>query len=169
MLTEELITQMKSLRNDEDNSLWKQGDLMRDHALSKAEMKKLAEILQLKVSTLNNRRMVSIETPEDKRKKEYAWSIYSKFAMIDEPVIRWQLMFSRPSWTIDEATKVVQQQKRPTVQVKPATSKYMIIDDIRIGAKLDDAGKLTVTVSLGSSYDVDVDQNDRKSIIVFTP
>lgn len=168
MLDEELIDAMRKLRDDEDNSLWKQGDLLRDNALTKAEMRKLAELLQRKTSTLEERKRVSTETPSEYRRTEYAWTIYKEFTRIEDPAVRWQLMFSRKDWTYNSAKEAVNLALgKPVAPVANALSKAMVVGDILIKAKLD-KGTLTIKAFVGESYDVDVSQNERITTIELT-
>ncbi|SRR5258706_3306924 len=167
MLNDELVRNMLSLRDDEDSSLWQQGDILRDNALTKAETKKLAEILQRKPSTLDLRRRVSTETPNDKRNKNYSWSIYALFVRIEDPAIRWQLMFSRTEWTIQSASDAVRHVTQGDPKQSQTLSKAMVIGDILVKGKLEN-DVLILKVWLGDSYDVDVSQNGRVTSIEFT-
>jgi hypothetical protein len=170
MLTEQVIDQMRKCGDDEDGSLWKQGDLLRDNPLSKAEMKKLAELLQRKVSTLEMRRRVSTETPNDKRRKEYSWTIYAKFVQIEDQTIRWQLMFSRLDWTYESATKAVRDVLYGDRGPRPdSTTKAMMVGDILVKGRLDKSGVFTVKVWLGEEYDVDHQQTGKVTSLTFTP
>lgn len=163
----EVVDRLSQLRDDEDVALWTQGDVLRDHPLSKADLRKVADILQRKVSTLEMRRRVSVETPADQRKPQYSWSIYSIFIKIEDPAMRWQLMFSRPEWTIQEANETVRGilyggPRKP----KDAITKTMVVNDIMVKGTLE-KGVLTVKVWLGESYDVEVDQNGRTTTLTF--
>lgn len=168
MSISEVANRLSQLRNDEDNALWTQGDVLRDNPLSKADLRKVADILQRKVSTLELRRRVSVETPTDQRKPQYSWSIYSIFIKIEDPAMRWQLMFSRPEWTIPEANETVRGILYGVGPRKPkeAITKTMVVNDIMVKGTLE-KGVLTVKVWLGDSYDVEVDQSGRTTTLTF--
>lgn len=168
MISEEFIAKMIELRDEEDMSLWTQGDLLRDTPLTKSEVKKLAEILSRKASTLELRRRVSTETPDDKRRPEYSWSIYSIFIRIEDPIVRWELMFARKEWTITEANEAVKQATYGGRRTPSAISKAMVVGDILVKGKWE-KGKLTLRVWLGSEYEVEYSGDERTTTITIAP
>lgn len=102
MLTEKLIEEMSELCLSENQTLWAQGDLLVKAALDTAELTKLAEKLQRKVSTLRDREMVAREVPAAKRDKRHAWTVYKTLMRVTEPEERWKLLESRSEWRVED-------------------------------------------------------------------
>jgi hypothetical protein len=168
VLDEALVNQMLELRGDEDNTLWRQGDILRDNALTLSETKQLADRLQLKASTLNARRRVSTETPNDKRNPNYAWSIYNIFVRIEDHDARWQLMFSRKGWTIKTANESVRRVTTGTSKVSSIVSKTMVVGDVMVKGRLENDGTLTLKVFVGDNYEHEITTSGRYTTIEFT-
>jgi hypothetical protein len=102
MLTDDLVTRMKKLIRTEEASLWEQGDLLKDAALSDEEVGKLAEILQRKVATLRHRERVSREIPPEMRDSRHAWTIYSILIRIPDQKDRKRLLNARTEWRVED-------------------------------------------------------------------
>lgn len=109
MLTDDVITRMKALIKKEEISLWEQGDILKDAALSDEEMGKLAQILQRKVATLRHRERVSREIPPNMRDSRHSWSIYSILIRVPDQAERQRLLDSRLEWTIESMELQVRQ------------------------------------------------------------
>lgn len=167
MLNDETLTRLLSLRGEEDNTLWAQGDLLRDNPLSASETKKIAELMQLKAATLNLRRRVSTETPNDKRNAKYAWSIYAIFVRIEDPIIRWNLMFSRHEWTVQSATEAVRSVNDQRSNVPVSVSKTMVVGDIIVKGRLEKDGTLIIKVFVGDDYECDTSRGSKYTTIEF--
>jgi hypothetical protein len=171
MLTNEFIEEFTKLRDDEDASLWQQGDMLKEAAFARSELKKVAELAQKKASTLAFRERVSRETPPEKRDKKYSWSIYSIFVQIEDHDTRWSLMFSRPAWTVEAANKAVKEtQKGDITQPPKSITGKMYVGDILVSGRMEKGDRLSLKVWVPDSYDVDVDDSNRRyTIVTFNP
>lgn len=169
-LNESIIEKMTVLIQKEDETLWAQGDLLVEAHLGRHEMKKLADIVQRKPQTLELRRRVAIETPREKRNPNHSWSIYAIFVKIEDPATRWEMLFSRDSWTVNEARKAVREFTFGPPQPANNNIKRMVVGDVLVRGHLKDDGSMDVTVWLGNEYDATVTKaSDKSTTVTFIP
>lgn len=177
MMSEDFILRMKQFTDEEDIGLWGMGDTMRDAVppLKKDDIRKLADIVHRTPAVLKHRRDVSVETTEDKRRPGYSWTLYSIFSRIEDPAIRWELLFSRPGneWTIETATKVVRDTNyaaRGSHRVASSVARgQMLIGGVLIKGHLTQAGKLILQVNLGEEYAVAHTVHHESTTVTFVP
>lgn len=171
MLTGDVISQLKAHTGDEDQSLWTQGDILRDNEITKEEVRRLSKILQQSPAKLLARQFVSTETPNNLRYSAYSWIMYSVFVKIVDTEQRWQAMFAREDWTLREAKEIVR-----TLNPSPSEEQAKLthteraslkVGNVTVKAKLDAKGQLTLLVGLGGHRVCDVTPQIANTKIVF--
>lgn len=174
MLTNDIIEQLKIYVDDEDASLWTQGDILNDNDITKDEVKKLAAILQQPTSKLFNTQFVAAETPPEQRRAGYSWAMYAVFTKIVDPNVRWTTMFSRDDWTLAEAKDFVRilRSGGDNVELPKLTHTErgsMKVGGVDVKGSLNAKGQLTVTVYVGGERDVRVEHQKGSVKFVFPP
>lgn len=170
MLTEEIIEQLRDVSSDEDSALWTQGDILVEHEVTVPEIKRLAVILQQNAAKLRRRQFVASETPTEQRREDYSWTLYSIFTNIEDQANRFRVMFSRTEWTLADAREIVNAlQPKMVEQNKLTHVEYanLKVGNVKVKAKLDPKGNLTLLVSLGSNRVCEVTPQSVNTKIVF--
>ncbi len=169
-LLESDIEKVEELVRKGDSVAWELGDLLKRMAPADFELQKLSERVGLTKAVLRTFIRTATETPEDNRHPEkYSHSIYRIFARINDPGIRWQLLFSRPNWTVEEASKTVREIINGASKRSDTVTKSMVVGDIQIRGKLDIHGVLTVRVWRGKESDPEItDSNDNVTTVTFS-
>ena len=147
-LTDSFIEKMQELCRNESLCLFEMGDLLVQAQLTDEEMKKLAQVVQRKASTLRQRERVSREITKDMRDDKHSWTVYAELVRIPEKKDRITLLNSRTEWTVEAMRKAVDdfidtQSGRPRrVRVDKAGLK---VGDVTVVAELS-GDDLTITI-----------------------
>lgn len=171
MLTNEIIDQLRAFSDDEDASLWSQGDILNDNQITRDEVKRLAVILAQSPAKLRKRQYVAAQTPIENRHEGYSWNLYALFTNIADVEKRFQVLYSRQDWTLAEAREVVHSySSRPVAEQNKLTHverAALKVGNVTVKAKLNPKGELTLLVSLGGDRDVHITHQSLNTKIVF--
>lgn len=150
MLSEALIDQLKELCRQENDTLWKQGDLLVEAALNDEDMGKLAQILQLKAATLRDRERVSREFPANTRDTRHSWSVYRTLMRVSDAQDRRTILDARQEWTMEAMEIQVREWVKRQIGTDPSpvphrTRSGMRLGNLRVIGQLVD-GRLKLTI-----------------------
>lgn len=173
MLTEDIVSQLRAFSGNEDQALWGQGDVLHENQITKDEMRRLAVILGQSPAALFNRQFVAAENPIEKRSLKYSWKLYATFTKIADPELRYQTLFSRDEWRLEDAKEFVKALNPPVLAEDPKLT-HVERAELRVGkvvvkAKLNPNGELTLLVNVGGggTRDCNVTYQSVNTKIVF--
>lgn len=177
MLTSTELAQLGQWRAAEDDCRWKMGDFLKTKALAKADLRKVADAIQLSLKELQARITIATEVPDDRRDSAHSWSVYKVFVFgLEKPEHRWPLFQSRNEWTVEAAKAAVRRYKEDLGLIKPqgerkSTVRMVNFDDEAFRIKREDSGSYTITIyGVDETWEIEpAERNAKKSVILVTP
>lgn len=139
MLTDDFVTKMQELCQNENLCLFEMGDLLVKAQLAEEDMRKLAQIVQRKASTLRQRERVAREITSDMRDSKHSWTVYAELIRITEKKDRVALLASRAEWTVEAIRKAVDD----FIEIKSGRPRRVRVE--KAGLKV---GDVTITAEL---------------------
>ena len=141
MKFEDYITAMRKERGNEDNALFKQGDLTVEAQLDVSDRAKAAQLLSLSAVQLQVREHVSLAFPPETRTLGIPWSLYRELAKIEDMDHRmevfngtWSPDYPQPElgWTLTKIKNAVRAWRREHGDIKgpePSDNKTITFKD----------------------------------------
>lgn len=170
--SDEVWPEFSKLIQQEEQTLWRQGDLIQ--GMNDSELGRLATKANRTLTTLRERERVSREFPEEMRDEKVSWTCYRILLRIKDADERQEILQSRTRWTIELMTAEVtnrNQQRLPRRSVldEIKVSGGFLLGDFKVTGNRGPDGTVTLTTPNAVISIEPHDLGSAGAVIVITP